>query len=172
MGSCADPSSKRMLAWAWPQAPLYNWVRNASKNLKGAMSRTKKTIKTIIRRQRSLKFKLTTSKQPHSASAQQPKVTVIGKLGRTTGYFDALPYGGKSLTAHIPFKKNMGEIQQVIIEASGRDGWLVDSISVQRRGHKWQKLTRGPCEEWWEDTCEYQPFWVDSRNKDGQYDPL
>merc|ERR1711981_1478420 len=114
----------------------------------------------------SLKFVLTTAKAAHADSAQSPQITVYGTKGHTVGVFESLPSAGETLSASIPYKKNIGRIQKVVLEASGRDGWLVHSIKVRRKDkkgkNKFQVLARGPCKDKMKG-CQPGPFWLDGK---------
>jgi len=143
------PSVKAMKAAAEKHAKL--WMKSAGKKLKVVKGRTKKMIAKVMAQKMSLHFVMTTAKAKHADSMQSPQITVIGTKGHTVGVFESLPSAGKTMSATIPYKRNIGRIQQVVLEASGRDGWLVQSLKVMRKDkkgkNKFQMLARGPCKD-------------------------
>jgi len=158
------PSAKAMKKAAEKHAKV--WMKHVGKKLKAVKGRTKKMIAKAMAQEMSLHFVMTTAKAKHADSMQSPQVTVYGTKGHAVGVFESLPEGGKTLSASIPYKKNIGRIQRVVLEASGRDGWLVQSIKVRRKDkkgkNKFQVLARGPCKDKMKG-CQPGPFWLDGK---------
>jgi len=161
------PSAKAMKKAAEKHAKV--WMKHVGKKFKAVAGRTKKMVIRDMEASMSLKFVLTTAKAAHADSAQSPQITVYGTKGHTVGVFESLPSAGETLSATIPYKNNIGRIQKVVLEASGRDGWLIQSLKVMRKDkkgkNKFQVLARGPCKDKMKG-CRPGPFWLDGKPYD------
>jgi hypothetical protein len=104
----------------------------------------------------SIKVRVTTGDEKYADSKQKPTVKLIGSKGIFSGKI-SLAGKGKSKVTTLFTSKDIGVINNVVLVASSKDGWLVTKVEVNpfKTGYK---------------SYGCLPYWLDGKDSYDRYD--